>query len=134
MSENEAAMDTMKKNTPEWSQRVLSQEMLRETRRRKADKEKNWQRHTGEMEMPYLGSIFLSHSCVPPIVSSAPFFYLDKQGLTKHMQNCLLASFPEPQGTMQRCLVTLLFPLNCLVLFGVLVRQVSLLTALTHLV
>ena len=85
------------------------------------------------MELPsYLGSIFLSHSCVPPIVSS--FFYLDKQGLTKHTQNCPLASFPEPQGTMQRCLVTLLFPLNCLVLFGVLVWQVSLLIALTHLV
>lgn len=40
MSENEAAMDITKKNTPEWSQGVLSQEMLRETRRRKADKER----------------------------------------------------------------------------------------------
>lgn len=46
MSENEAAMDTMKKNTPEWSQGVLSQEMLRETRRRKADKERKIGRDT----------------------------------------------------------------------------------------
>ena len=47
MSENEAAMDIMKKNTPEWSQGVLSQEMLRETRRRKADKERKIGKDTG---------------------------------------------------------------------------------------
>lgn len=87
--------------------------------------------------LSYLGSVFLSYSCVLHLGSSAregkcrgsatnPLFYLEKQGLTKHVQNRLLASFLEPQGTMQRCLVTLQFPLNCLVLFGTVVWQVSL--------
>lgn len=45
--------------------------------------------------------------------------------MTKCTQKCPLAPFLALRGTMQKCLVTLQFPLNYSVLFGAPVWQVS---------
>lgn len=77
--------------------------------------------------IPCLAHSKLSQGRVRAVVPIANLlFYLKKQGLTKCTRKCPPASFLEPQGTMQRCPVTLQFPLNYWVLFGALVWQVSL--------
>lgn len=135
MLENEAGMDTKRRKEHTKLPECLPKKCLEEWR--------YWQSKVGKAKRGCVEQLFTwpAGFCLTPcacsIASSAregkcccpaanPFFCLEKQSLTKCIQKCLIVSFLEPQGTMHRCLVTLQFPLNCLVLFGALVWQVSL--------
>lgn len=136
MLENEAGIDTKRRKEHTKLPECLPKKCL--------EKEWGyWQTNVGKDNLEWVEQLltwpayFCHIPCVLPTASSAregkcccptanPLFCVEKPSLTKCTQKCPLASFLEPQGTMQNCLVTMQLPSNCLVLFGALVWQVSL--------